>query len=843
MTINGLNASGNSLTISNTTASATAGTSTIRLINGAQGNLITNCNVRGSSTGSTSTATGNILISTSTGGANSGNTISNNDLGPAGSNLPSKCVMSLGSASPNNNASNIITNNNVFDFFTPGATCAGISISTNSDLTTISNNRVYQTAPRTFTTTTLRYNGILVSPGSAGSATITGNTIGFGAANGTGTTTISGLANTINGIQAPSVSTAVATSIQNNTVSGFNQTTSTGTTGSGTAFIGISVGATAGSFNIGGVTGNTIGSLDGSSSIVCNNTTVTNNSWGFCGIFDFSFQNLDVINNNNIGTITINNGGTGTGAGFRGIRNAQTGGVNTTINNNIIGGTAAGSITDNVVGTYNIYGIDNASANLTCTGNLIRNISGNANAAGFISISGIIVSAVPTGVSTISQNTIHSLSDNATPNNGAIYALYGNFPATANVVERNFIHSLSITSTNLSAQLAGIIGVAGSATYKNNMVRLGVDAAGADITPGYTMYGMFDIAGTNNFYDNSVYIGGSGVASSASNTFAFVSNVTTNVRNYVDNIFWNARSNASAGGKHYAIAVAGTAPNPAGLTSNYNDLFANGTGGFVGLFNATDQLTLANWQTATGQDAMSISADPQFVNPAGPAPIAQAAPNVAPPPVDLHITCASPADGAGTPVAGITTDFDNDTRNATTPDIGADEINLTAPTLVSAVSRKTHGAAGTFDISLPGVECRSGGPTNDYEMVFTFGSPVTVDSAVLSSGVGSLSMVSGSGTNTITVDLTGVANAQYVTVKLLCVDDGSNVGTVSATMGVLIGDTTASGQVDASDVSQVKSASGAAVDGTNFREDVTVNGNINASDVSLTKSKSGTGLP
>ena len=95
----------------------------------------------------------------------------------------------------------------------------------------------------------------------------------------------------------------------------------------------------------------------------------------------------------------------------------------------------------------------------------------------------------------------------------------------ANVVERNFVHSLSITSTNNAAQLAGILAVAGNGTYKNNMVRLGVDAAGAPITGGYTMYGMFDIAGTNNFYFNSSYIGGTGVVSTTSNTFAFVSNV------------------------------------------------------------------------------------------------------------------------------------------------------------------------------------------------------------------------------------------------------------------------------------------------------------------------------
>src|SRR4029077_20757494 len=90
VTIDGLNSGGNSLTISNTTASATAGTSTIRLINGAQNNTITRCMVLGSSIATTATAGGKILISTSTRGANSNNAISSNGIGPAGANLPTK---------------------------------------------------------------------------------------------------------------------------------------------------------------------------------------------------------------------------------------------------------------------------------------------------------------------------------------------------------------------------------------------------------------------------------------------------------------------------------------------------------------------------------------------------------------------------------------------------------------------------------------------------------------------------------------------------------------------------------------------------------------------------------
>ena len=187
------------------------------------------------------------------------------------------------------------------------------------------------------------------------------------------------------------------------------------------------------------------------------------------------------------------------------------------------------------------------------------------------------------------------------------------------------------------------------------------------ITAGFSVVGIFEQAGTNSLYNNSVYIGGTGVVAS-SNTFAFVSNVVTNVRNYQDNIFWNARSNASGTGKNYAIAVGGTTPNPAGLTSGFNDLLANGTGGFTGLFNAIDQTTLADWQTATGQDAGSFATDPQFIAPTGTAAT-----------VDLHISPTNPThvEGTGTPIAAVTDDFDGDVRASFTPtDVGADAGNF-----------------------------------------------------------------------------------------------------------------------------------------------------------------------
>jgi len=661
VTINGLNTGGNSLTLSNTTVSAIVGTSTTLFVTGASNDTVTNCTILGSSTTAVDQAGGNVLFLTAPG--NNNNTISGNNIGPAGTNLPTKGVMGVSFGTGSN--FNTINNNNIFDFFSPTTSVAGISVQQASNNWFITNNRIYQTSPRTFSAADLTYNGILVSPGTAGAATITGNVIGFGAANGSGTTVIDGSTNRINGIAALSTSTTVATNIQGNIISGFNQTTSQGSTGNPSAFIGIRVGAIAGLFHIGDVTGNTIGSLDGSSGIVVNDTTTTANSWGFVGILDFSLQDGDIINNNSIGTVTINNGGTGTGAGFRGIHNEQTTGVSTTIDNNTIGGPVDGAsagtgtggpIIDNVVGTYSMFGIGNAAANLTCTGNVIRNMRGNAQATGALNMSGIVITAVPTGVSTISQNTIHSLNDNAGTAEGTIYAIYGNFPNTANVVERNLVHSLSITSTDLNSLLAGIVPIAGSATYKNNMVRLGLDAAGNSITPGYSIFGMFELGGTNNFYFNSVYIGGSDVAS-LNPTFAFVSLLIDGTRIYEDNIFWNARSNASGTAGNFAIALEGLT----GATSNYNDLFANGVGGCVGLSPGLTGCTLSDWQTGTGQDANSISVAPEYLDPNGDATAG-----------DLHILGTSPCVGAGLTIAGITDDFDGDPR-LDPPAIGADQ--------------------------------------------------------------------------------------------------------------------------------------------------------------------------
>ena len=107
---------------------------------------------------------------------------------------------------------------------------------------------------------------------------------------------------------------------------------------------------------------------------------------------------------------------------------------------------------------------------------------------------------------------------------------------------------------------------------------------------------------------------------------------------------------------------------------------------------------------------------------------------------------------------------------------------------VAAVSRKMHGGI-PFDIPLPlvgprGVECRAGqGTGGDHQIIVTFATNITVGSASVTSGIGSVvgnPSVSG---NTVTISLTGVANAQTIMVTLSNVSDGVSMADLVVPMG------------------------------------------------------------
>lgn len=201
---------------------------------------------------------------------------------------------------------------------------------------------------------------------------------------------------------------------------------------------------------------------------------------------------------------------------------------------------------------------------------------------------------------------------------------------------------------------------------------------------------------------------------------------------------------------------------------------------------------------------------------------------------------------------GISSDGKTITGDAVNPNGDSESYTayLSRVAFVGAVSRKIHGATA-FDIDLPlvgdpGIECRSGGASGDYQVIFSFADTISsVGNADVTDGTGSVSSrMMDADTHKYIVNLTGVTNAQVITVILTSVIDsaGNSSSSVPISVGLLQGDTTGNGSVNSTDVSQTKSKSGQVVNASNFRADVTVSGSINSTDVSAVKSKSGTGL-
>jgi uncharacterized repeat protein (TIGR01451 family) len=181
------------------------------------------------------------------------------------------------------------------------------------------------------------------------------------------------------------------------------------------------------------------------------------------------------------------------------------------------------------------------------------------------------------------------------------------------------------------------------------------------------------------------------------------------------------------------------------------------------------------------------------------------------------------------------------------PDSSNNSSNLTVTvpnplTLNSVVSRKTHGAAGTFDIALPlsgatGVECRSEGSGNDHSIVFTFDNNIVSGTASITKGVATIADTMFSG-NTMTVDLSGVVNSQTLTMSLSGATDQFSqiLPKTSLKATFALGDVNADKKVTSKDVSQAKKQEGPVTE-SNFRDDVTVDGTVDDNDVSLIQSQ------
>lgn len=690
VTINGLNTGGNSLTISNTTVSANSGTSTIQFRADAAGNTITNCTVLGSSTMAVGTNGGNIFFGTGTTTGNDNNTVSNCNIGPAGTNLPTKGIYMNGSTATTaiNNSGNTFTANNIYDFFGAAVASAGVYISSGNTDNSITSNKFYQTAARTHTSSA-QHSAIWINNTSGNNFQVTGNTIGYASPSATGIYTFTGVSSSYMIPIFISVGTTTATAVSTNTITAMAVSGAMNGTTSSSAFRIIYIGSGLATCN-----DNIIGSQTATGAITYTSSSSSNSDVSV--IYNFGTSNW-TTNNNIIGGITASNSSTGA-SNIYAIRCNTSSSVTWICNNNTVGGTVANSISSTSTSTSTLVnGILNSSPAGTFTGNVVRNMTAAAGTGTTTSasVSGIVINAGSTN-HTLSQNSVYNLSNTNTGASGAVVnGIYYASSTGANLIERNLVYSLS-AATSAVSNVNGIYMSSGTATFQNNMVRLGIDGSGP-ITAGQVFYGFNLVGGTNSVYHNSVYIGGTGVGGSAA-TYAMYNN-SSSTRNFRNNIFVNERSNGAGTGKHYAIRETSATS----LTINYNIYVASGTGGVLGNLAGTDRANLAAWQTATSQDANSLSATPGFISPTTATP-------------DLHINTSitSPADMTGTAIATVANDFDNDARSGLTPtDIGADAFNglvvactapVNQPTGLTLTSVTNTTLSGAFTAAVPAAD-------------------------------------------------------------------------------------------------------------------------------------------
>ena len=245
-------------------------------------------------------------------------------------------------------------------------------------------------------------------------------------------------------------------------------------------------------------------------------------------------------------------------------------------------------------------------------------------------------SSATSGTCEVFGNRVHDL-DNTTTSGGVVTGIRVDLTGEATSASRiynNFIYALNTAST---------------ATTSRRLIGIHLQSGGGGASA------------THNVDFNSVHMAPSSPI--PPNSCFEVGTTTGPVIKVRNNIFANFVGTQQGSGKHYTWVSTGVSIGPAGSVSNHNVLHINNVAnGFIGHVASQDRASLSDWQAATGQDSVSFSGNPEFLSD-----------------VDLHIdpTRPTPVEGQGSFLAGainwVPTDIDNQPRNGSGPDIGADE--------------------------------------------------------------------------------------------------------------------------------------------------------------------------
>lgn len=322
---------------------------------------------------------------------------------------------------------------------------------------------------------------------------------------------------------------------------------------------------------------------------------------------------------------------------------------NTTISGNTITGLGySGTSSYAPIGINVSPGISNA--NVSVTNNTVNNFT----SSGTGTTMGIFVYSALSGV-TVNANKISNIKNTNTGGYGAAGILMAPTVTTAGIkLRNNFIWDVASYGFNGYAS-----GDNGNGIVVDGGGGIDIDFNTVALNTEQTLTG----AHRSSCLLISANVGSSG---------------TVNVR---DNIFANTQTVGNASSR---LAISNLATTGSGVfgSINYNNYYSTSTNLSSTGTNASITNTIAQLQTSLGDNANSSALQPNFLGAN-----------------DLHMDPNfTNLNNTGNPVAGITTDIDGNTRNATTPDMGADEfspcatITFTTPPAAAAVCAESDTA-------------------------------------------------------------------------------------------------------------------------------------------------------
>ncbi len=342
--------------------------------------------------------------------------------------------------------------------------------------------------------------------------------------------------------------------------------------------------------------------------------------------------------------------------------------------NTIVSGNTVADINYSGTGSNAPFGIRESSG-LTASGN---NISGNTvsniTTSGTVAVYGIEASG---GGTIIQKNNVQGIINNST----STYGAYG-INVTAgnnNVIKNNFV-------SNISQNMTG--GFSFSTTFGVFGIRIAAGTGHQVYHNSVNMYGA--LSGTSN----------SGLLSAA---FALVSSVSTgcDVRN---NIFANNITGGTTSVAQVSAYLPSFATSSMNLTWNNNAYYYGTDVARQGAGQAGTSAGTNFYSSLAALTAYSSTLSAVGTNDNASIAFTSAVPFLSN--NNLHIS-TSPAIGcavnnAGAALPSVTDDIDNETRNVTTPDLGADEFNITGDAVATPASQTVCSGAAISTIVFSG---------------------------------------------------------------------------------------------------------------------------------------------